>query len=187
MSDRSVVVLVEGASDQAALETLAKRRGRDLKAEGVSIVAMGGSSPVGDFLERFSKTDLILAGLCDEGEVGDFQRGLERAGFGADLSMADMESLGFFVCKVDLEDELIRGLGSDAVQDVIENEGELRSFRALQNMPHWRQGPVDAQLRRFMGSQSGRKLRYGGLLVDALDLSNVPRPLDSVLAWTSRR
>lgn len=68
MADSNLVLLVEGASDQAALETLAKRRDRDLKAEGISIVAMGGSSPVGDFLERLSGTDVRLAGLCDQGE-----------------------------------------------------------------------------------------------------------------------
>ena len=43
--------------------------------------------------------------------------------------------------------------------------------------------PVDAQLRRFMGSKSGRKMRYARLLVEALDLSDVPRPLDAVLTY----
>jgi hypothetical protein len=33
-----------------------------------------------------------------------------------------------------------------------------------------------------MGSGSRRKLRYGRLLVAALDLTHVPRPLDGVLA-----
>jgi hypothetical protein len=33
-----------------------------------------------------------------------------------------------------------------------------------------------------MGSGSGRKIRYARLLVDALDLSHVPRPLDRALA-----
>jgi len=36
------VVLVEGERDKAAVETLADRRGRDLAAEGVEVVAMGG-------------------------------------------------------------------------------------------------------------------------------------------------
>lgn len=98
-----------------------------------------------------------------------------------------MESLGFFVCNVDLEDELIRSMGPDSVQAVIEREGEIRSFRSLQNQPAWRGRPVEDQLRRFFGSQSGRKLRYGRLLVDSLDLAHVPRPLDSVLTWTNRR
>jgi hypothetical protein len=36
------VVLVEGTSDRRAVETLARRRGRDLQAEAVAIVPMGG-------------------------------------------------------------------------------------------------------------------------------------------------
>jgi hypothetical protein len=33
-----------------------------------------------------------------------------------------------------------------------------------------------------MGTGSGRKTRYAQLLVDALDLANVPEPLDRLLA-----
>jgi len=33
-----------------------------------------------------------------------------------------------------------------------------------------------------MGSGGGRKIRYASLLVEALDLARVPRPLDGVLA-----
>jgi hypothetical protein len=36
------VVLVEGDSDRIALKTLAGRQGRDLAAEGIEVVAMGG-------------------------------------------------------------------------------------------------------------------------------------------------
>ena len=43
MSGIRTVVLVEGVSDQAALGALAKRLGKNLEAEGVSIVAMGGA------------------------------------------------------------------------------------------------------------------------------------------------
>ena len=107
------VVLVEGVSDQLAVEALAERRGRDLSAEGISVVPIGGAKNVGSFLERFGPPghDVRLAGLCDAAEEGDFRRGLERAGFGADLTRADMETLGFYVCDADLEDELIRSLG----------------------------------------------------------------------------
>ena len=44
MDDVRAVVLVEGVSDQAALEALARRRGRDLAAEGIEIVSMGGAT-----------------------------------------------------------------------------------------------------------------------------------------------
>jgi hypothetical protein len=41
---------------------------------------------------------------------------------------------------------------------------------------------MQEQLRRWLGSGGRRKIRYARLLVDALDLARVPRPLDGVLA-----
>jgi OLD-like protein len=178
------VVLVEGTSDRAALETLAERRGRDLGAERVSIVPMGGAQAIGSFLERFGPPglDVRLAGLCDAAEVGEFQRGLERAGLGSGLTCTDMERLGFYVCVEDLEDELIRALGAAAVERVVEAQGDLGSFRTLQKQPAWQGRTTEEQLRRFMGSGGRRKIRYARLLVGVLELSDVPRPLDLVLA-----
>jgi hypothetical protein len=178
------VVLVEGVSDQLALEALAERRGRDLEAEGVSIVAIGGAKNIAAYLDRFGPhgSDLRLAGLCDEREERDFRRGLERAGLGSDLTRADMESLGFCVCVEDLEDELIRSLGAPAVEAIVEAQGELGRFRTLQRQPAWRGRTEQAQLRRFMGTYTGRKIHYAPLLVAALDLARVPRPMDGVLA-----
>lgn len=49
------VVLVEGISEQRALETLAERRGRDLDVEGVRIVPIGGAHAIGRFLARFGR------------------------------------------------------------------------------------------------------------------------------------
>jgi hypothetical protein len=178
------VVLVEGVSDQRAVEALARRRGRDLEAGSVTIVPMGGSKNIGTFLERYGPEglDLKLAGLCDEAEEGDFRRALERAGLGPTLTRVDLERRGFFVCVADLEDELIRALGATGVERVIEQQGELGPFRTFQNQPEWRGRSPEAQLRRFIGAGSGRKIRTAGLLVDALDLDRVPRPLDQVLA-----
>jgi Overcoming lysogenization defect protein-like, TOPRIM domain len=178
------VVLVEGVSDRLALETLAARRGRDLDAEGVSVVTMGGAQSIGRFLAQFGPDglDVGLAGLCDAAEEGEFRRGLERAGLGSGLSRAEMERLGFYMCDADLEDELIRALGAAAVERVLDAEGDLSSFRTLQKQPAWQGRPVVEQLRRFMGSGGSRKIRYARLLVEALDLTRVPRPLDRVLA-----
>ena len=182
--DVRAVVLVEGTSDRVALEALARRRGRDLEAEGVSVVPMGGAQSIGRFLNLFGPQglDIRLAGLCDAGEEGEFRRGLERAGFGSRLTRAGMETLGFYVCDADLEDELIRALGATAVEAVVEAQGELRSFRTLQKQAAWRGRSSEEQLRRFMGSGARRKIRYARLLVEALDLERVPRPLDRVLA-----
>jgi len=178
------VVFVEGMSDRRALETLAERRGRDLQAEGVAVVSMGGSKNIRRFMETYGPRgrDLRLAGLVDAGEEGDFQRALERAGLGADLSRLDMEALGFYVCVADLEDELIRALGAASIERILEERGDLGSFRTFQRQPAQRGRSPEAHLRRFMGTHSGRKIEYAALLVDALDLDRVPRPLDRVLA-----
>jgi hypothetical protein len=182
--DPRAVVLVDGVSDQHALEALAERRGRDLDAEGISVVPIGGAQSIGRFLNQFGPQglDLKLAGLCDAGEEGDFRRGLERAGLGSDLSRAEMERLGFYVCVADLEDELIRAHGAASVEQVVDAQGDLGPFRTLQKQPDWRGRPTEAQLRRFMGSGARRKIRYARLLVETLDLSRMPRPLDGVLA-----
>jgi hypothetical protein len=186
--DPRTVVLVEGVSDQVALEAVAARRGRDLAAEGVAVVPMGGARNIRHFLERFGPRglDLELAGLCDAGEEGDFRRGLEWAGLGSGLGRADMEARGFYVCVADLEDELIRCLGAAAVQRVVEDQGEGGSFRTFQRQPAWRGRNPQEQLRRFIGTHSGRKARYARLLADALDPRSVPRPLDRLLAHVLR-
>jgi hypothetical protein len=182
--DPRTVVLVEGSSDQVALQALAARRGRELAAEGIAVVAMGGARNIRRFLELFGPggLDLRLAGLCDAGEEGEFQRALEQAGLGANLGRAEMEALGFAVCVVDLEDELIRCLGAARVEQVVAAQGELGSFRTFQQQPAWQARSRQEQLRRFMSTHSGRKLRYAQLLVDALELTSVPRPLDRLLA-----
>jgi hypothetical protein len=177
------IVLVEGVSDQRALEALAERRGRDLEAEGVAVLPIGGAQAIDRFLVRLRSDGpgVRLAGLCDAGEEAHFRRALERAGLGADLGRAGMEELGFYVCDADLEDELIRALGSASVERVVDAQGELGSFRTLQKQAPWRGRPLEEQLRRFMGSGGSRKIRYARLLVEALDLAHVPRPLDRVL------
>lgn len=180
------VVLVEGASDRAAVETLAMRLGRNLEAERVSVVSMGGAHAIGRFLTRYGPKGLNvrLAGLYDVGEERVVRRNLERAGFGSapQLTRVDMEGVGFYVCVIDLEDELIRACGAASVESLLDSEGDLDSFRTLQKEPAWRGQAVEAQLRRFMGSGSRRKLRYARLLVESLELTAVPRPLHNVLA-----
>lgn len=178
------VVLVEGVSDQHAVVALAERRGRDLAAEGVSVLPMGGAQAIGSFLSRFGPEGLgvRLAGLCDAGEEDDFRRGLERAGLGVGLTRAGMEGLGFFVCVEDLEDELIRALGATRVRGVIEEQGELASLLTFQRQPAQRQRTPEQQLHRFIGTRSGRKALYARLLAEALVPEQVPRPLASLLS-----
>lgn len=94
-----------------------------------------------------------------------------------------MELLGFYVCVADLEDELIRCLGAAAVERVVEARGELTAFRAFQRQPAWQGRTSEEQLRRFLGTHSGRKIESASSLVDVLDLAHVPRPLARLLAY----
>jgi hypothetical protein len=64
---------------------------------------------------------------------------------------------------------------------VIADAGGLRSFRKFQHQPAQRGRPLEAQLDRWLRSGSSRYKRYLRLLVEALDLDQVPQPLDKVL------
>ena len=166
------MVLVEGVSDRVAVETLAVRRGRDLAAEGVAVVAIGGAQAI----ERAARAlgGVRLAGLYDVGEERAVLRGLERAGVGAE---------GFFACDPDLEGELVRALGAERMLALVEERGQLGAFRTYRKQPAQRAKPLDAQLHGWLHNW---KIRYAAPLVEALDLARVPPPLDAVLAAVSR-
>lgn len=172
------VVLVEGVSDKAALEALARRRGVVLGRDGICVVAMGGATSIGHFVDLLGPRGLSvrLGGLCDAGQEDCVRRALVRGGLGADL-----EARGFYVCTADLEDELIGAVGVAAVEQVIAACGELRPWRTFQKQPAQRSRSPREQLHRFIGTRAGRKSRYAGLLVGLVDLGRVPRPLDLVL------
>jgi hypothetical protein len=176
------VVLVEGPSDAAAVRALAQRLGHDLDAEGLSVVAMGGFGNLGRFLDRYGPSRLAvrLAGLYDAPEERHFKRGLAQAGFGSTLTRADLEGLGFYACDANLEDELTRALGPAAMEELLEAQRELSAFRTYQKQPAHREEAIETQLRGFLWN---RKLKYGVLIVNTLDLDRIPRPLERVLAY----
>lgn len=180
------VVLVEGVSDQAALEVLACRRGVDLPRSGVEIVAMDGATNIARCLEHYGPHGLgrRVAGLYDVAEERFFRAGLERAGLGNDqgeLTRGDMAARGFFVCDADLEDELIRAVGAERIVALIEQEGGIRSFHTLQRQPALRDRSLHDQLRRLMSGRSGGKVKFARLMADAVPLDRVPRPLAALL------
>ncbi|GGL98644.1 TOPRIM nucleotidyl transferase/hydrolase domain-containing protein [Nakamurella endophytica] len=174
----SAVVLVEGTSDRVALEVLARRRGRDLSAERVAVVAMHGITNLRTHLRRYGPTgpDLRIAGLCDAAEEGYVAAVLQDAGLGT------VREAGFRVCRADLEDELITAVGVAGALDVIDAQGELRSLRRLQRQPAQRDRPTHDQVRRFLSGRSGNKERYARLFAEALDPDRTPAPLAGVLA-----
>lgn len=172
------IVLVEGDSDAAAVQALAERRGMDLAAAGTTVVAAGGITNFGPLLRSLGDPDdpPAVAGLYDAGEEPMVRSGLRRAGFGT-LDRDELAALGFFACVDDLEEEMIRALGPAAVEAVLAEQSELRSFRVFQRQPAQRERPVEQQLRRFLGTRSTRKIRYARLLVEALPPDRVPEPL----------
>ncbi|WP_435200138.1 TOPRIM nucleotidyl transferase/hydrolase domain-containing protein [Janibacter sp. GS2] len=184
MSTPRAVVLVEGESDRLALGALARRLGRDLVADDVALVAMGGITNLRAFATRYGPlgADVPLAGLYDIGEERHVRRGLVAAGLPAAAAPDGPVRLGFHACDIDLEDELMRPLGLDGVEAVIEEAGEGRSLRLLTRMPAQAGWTRQEVLRRFLGSQSGRKARYAQLFVEAMDPDRLPGPLRSVLA-----
>ncbi|WP_405982729.1 TOPRIM nucleotidyl transferase/hydrolase domain-containing protein [Streptomyces sp. NBC_00158] len=171
----TAVVLVEGPSDLAAVETLAARLDRDLSAEGVCVLSMGGAMNVGRYAGLLgpSGLGLRLTGLCDERERPYYDRAFERAG---------APGHEVFVCVEDLEEELIRALGVAGVEGIIEAEGDLVPWQTFVRQPAQRGREPHHRMRRFLGTKKGRKIRYGHLLAQALDLRLVPAPLDALLA-----
>src|SRR5262245_64843048 len=105
-------ILVEGWSDQRALHTLARRRGDDLGSERILVVPTGGVTNVGHFAAALGPQGigLRLAGLYDAAEQGQLGNALRRAGVVLGDANEDLETLGFFACDADLDDEVIFGL-----------------------------------------------------------------------------
>lgn len=185
------LILVEGISDQIAVETLAERKARDLEAEGIVVVPIGGAQAITRCLTEFATSDRArsgsgearrIVGLCDVGEEQYFRLALSTAGIGSPQDRSGMEELGFFVCVDDLEDELIRAAGETAITNLLDSQGDLGSFRTLQKQPAWRDRAFRDQMRRFLGAGARRKLRYARLLTKAIEPGEVPRPLEGVLA-----
>ena len=158
--DVRTVVLVEGDSDRNAILALARRLGRDLADEGIAVVAMGGCHqhltvrpPVRSLLRpewsptrpgwlvRHSPNSAISRLPCERPASAPV------AGEVAALSRAR-----FFACDRDLEDEMIRALGTEAMVAFIDSQGEGRTFDLMRRQPAQRERTLEQQIgHRFMG------------------------------------
>jgi hypothetical protein len=179
------IVLVEGVTDELALSLAARRSGRDLTAEGVSVVPMNGAHAISRFLRQLAAEEpgARPAGLYDEGEEEVIRAALERAGYGPNLDRSLLERVGFFACIADLEDELIRATSESTLSRLIELEGDTQSWHAFRNQHAWHGRPVDQQFRRFMRSVSERNSRYIRAIVETIDPPRLPRPLRLLLDY----
>ena len=176
-------MLVEGDSDAAAVRALAERIGCDLGLNHIQIRAAAGVTNYPRVLADFVRTR-PSADFCGMYDVAD-ERHVRHAVANAAIPIAaheSLESFGFFACVADLEDELIRALGAESVERVLEAQAELKSFRRFQAMPQHRRAPVHHQLRRFLGTRATRKIRSAQRLVEALDPARLPHPLVQIAA-----
>lgn len=178
MSEIRLLVFVEGESDANAVRALADLLGCDLRLHHIQICSAGGVTNFSSLLREFARAhpNGQFCGMYDLAE----QRHVRRALTNAAIPVAahdSLESFGFFACTADLEEELIRALGAEAVERVLGAQGELVSFRRFQAMPQHRLTPVDQQLHRFLGTRATRKIRSARRLVEQLDIDRLPRPL----------
>lgn len=170
--DASVVVLVEGISDQIAVDAMLARNGRDLDGQVVA-VPIGGAQAVDNYLAKFvEREDLTTLGLCDHAE----------ANFFADAFGAHGLEGNYFVCNPDLEAELIRAFELAELETIIEAQGELKSLRIMQKQAAWRDRPFDEQVHRWIRARALRSSRYAGVLVAEADEARLPQPLRELVA-----
>ena len=172
------LILVEGESDAGAIQALAELAGCDLERDHIEVRSAEGVTNFPKVLADFARANpgAKFCGMYDVADEWHVRRALNSAGVAVGPD-DPLEPFGFFACVADLEEELIRALGTDGVERVIDEQGELASFRRFQAMPQYRDAPGPQQLHRFLGTRATRKIRSARRLVEALGLARLPRPL----------
>jgi hypothetical protein len=177
-----VWVLLEGASDVAAVRVVARRSGIDLAGLGVHLADMRGATNIRRHL--LAATEAAdrprVVGMCDAPEAPFFVRALRRVGCAVQRA-GDLPRWGFQVCHRDLEDELMRDLGEAGTRAVVESLGLTQRLAMLTQQPAWQAGSFHEQVHRFAGAASGRKELMAAALAEALDLDALPTPLAGLL------
>ncbi len=169
------MVLVEGESDAVVVRALLADRGSD-----ADVRPMGGVTNLAHHLEELGGPGDGVLALVDAGELRFAEGALRRHGVRAQ-GAEQLAWHGVFVCERDLEDVLIRALGTEVVLDELAGMAELAAFRTLAQMPQWRDRALADQLHRFAGSASGRKARLAARLVQRLDPQRLPAPLGALV------
>ena len=177
-----VWVLLEGASDVAAVRVVAERTGVDLDDLGAHLVDMHGATNIRRYLLAAAEAEDSprVLGMCDRPEGIFFVRALRR--LGCDVKAVDeLPHWGFQVCDRDLEDELMRDLGERGTREVLTTLGLTQRFAMLTQQPAWVGGTFHEQVHRFAGAASGRKELMASALAEALDVDSLPAPLAGLL------
>lgn len=176
------VVLVEGISDQIAIDATARRLGRDLAESGVVVVPIGGAHAVAAFAARFDhEGGPVVLGLCDRAEAGLFDRALGSRSEPKVESGATRERV-VFVCEPDLEAELIAAIDPADLLGLLDTHGDLDAFGTMSRQQVWRKRPFEARIHRWIRSHARRSSLYAGRIIEALDPTHMPGPLVNLVA-----
>lgn len=159
-AEPTLIVLLEGVSDVAAVRAIMHRN--DIGGDHVELRNLQGVTNVGRVLPEIRQ----LQPDADVLPVSD---------------ASDLPAYGFFVCEADLEDELIRALGTSRAVEAIQSAGLGGKLEALQIQPAWADRPLAEQLHRFCGVASGRKEQVAGVLAAELSRDELPEPLSMLL------
>jgi hypothetical protein len=178
---KGTVVLLEGASDVAAVRSAAGTAGVDLSR--CRLVDMGGVTNVRSHLAELADGPpggATVLGMCDAAEARFVVAALRSREHWA-RDAGDLPAHGFFVCEADLEDELLRALGAARAIAVLSRLGLRGKLEALRRQPAWRERPLHDQLHRFAGVASGRKALLAAALTAELAPDELPEPLALLL------
>jgi hypothetical protein len=171
------VVLFEGASDRIAVETAARRLGREIGD--LELVDLDGITNLRVRLRGLLEEGRRVVGLYDAAEGGYVTGVLRDLGaIGVDGTPADA---GFFGCERDLEDEAIAAAGPELVVETLAARGELARFRVFQGQPAQRERSIGEQLHRFAGTAAGRKARFAADVIAVIPVERMPRPIVALL------
>lgn len=169
-----VIAVVEGVTDQIAVETTAGLVGVDLTE--VVVLPINGAQAIARVAPELDRTapGRPIVGLCDVAELPYF----ERAGAGRRFDV--------FVCRDDLEDELLRAAGEQLVLEVFDAGGDAASFRTMRRQAAWCDRPFAEQAHRFVRAGARRGQRYAEAVLRALPPERVPAPLRDLVAVVDR-
>ncbi len=174
---KPITILVEGASDRAAVVALAPRFGVDLEVEQITVTSIGGAGNFGRAIAEAAASGHRVGGLYDEKEERFVADALNRQ------QGEDLTRQGFFACRPDLELELVRAIGVADMMPLLDAAGELSTFRNFQDQPKYRDHEPSEQLRRYIGANGARKAKFATLMGEAVAFESVPEPLEGLLNW----
>ncbi|MFS3128967.1 TOPRIM nucleotidyl transferase/hydrolase domain-containing protein [Nocardioides sp. Bht2] len=174
---RPITILVEGESDKAAVETLAPRFGVDLETEQITVQVINGAGNFRAAIAESVAQGHRVGGLYDEGEERYVAGALNRQ-VGEDLTRQ-----GFFACRRDLEEELIRATGVVGVTAILEAKNDLKGFRQFQAQEAHSSEQADEQLRRYVSANGARKREYAARMAEEVPFEDVPEPMTGLINW----